>query len=62
MIVTCEWADLIIWIVYMKDQFANCKHGMDEWMNKHASGLIVCERKFWRMVQYPWEAAKLYSI
>ena len=62
MILTCEWADLIIWMVYMKDQVANTKCGIDMIWYECEGELIICENKFWRMVRYPWGAAKLYSI
>ena len=42
-IVTYQWADLIIWILYMKGQVDNSKcESMNEWA---CNGLIVWEGK-----------------
>ena len=48
-------------MVYMKDQVANSKCEELIWYECEGE-LIVCESEFWRMVRYPWGAAKLYSI
>ena len=52
-------------MVYMKGQIENLEWESEcegEWMNGWACKWIDCERKLWRMVKYPWGAAKLYSI
>ena len=57
-IVTCIWADLIIWKVYMKDQVANSSMDVCESM--------MCElwrcKKILRRIKYPCGAAKLHLI
>ena len=45
MIVTCEWYDLIIWMVFMKGQIENSKCVTEcesEWMNERACKWIDC--------------------
>ena len=43
--VTCIWADLIIWMVYMKGQVANSKN-MDLMWNEYEGGLIIVKENF----------------
>lgn len=48
-------------MVYIKDQVANSKCMELIWYECKGE-LIICERKFWRIVRYPWGEVNLYLI